>query len=387
MAQISLFQLLTPLMLMVFAGGFAAIYLYDRSGQRSALFFALSYLAAATGFLLDFFRAAIPYQLMSFLTNGPFLASTLLFAGAMHTRYGKPWPLAAMTLLYAGTLTVNFWFLVPDPNIVARIVVINAGGLSLFLFGFAALKAAPRDLIRKAMFWLMAATCAQFVIRPAMVLMPAGQELTPANYGSSVYFVTFHFVMALLTMAFAAVLFISYGMDIVRALNRRSDSDHLSGLLNRRGFEGQAGAVLAAAAVGGGPLPVMVVCDLDHFKRINDRFGHAAGDNVIQRMGYAVQTGLVGGAIAGRIGGEEFAVLLPRTTISMARLWCEGMKAALAAPSEQDGPECDILPAFTASFGIAAMQEGDNLHKLMSRADQALYCAKHDGRNCVRIAA
>ena len=128
----------------------------------------------------------------------------------------------------------------------------------------------------------------------------------------------------------------------------------------------------------------LVISDLDHFKSINDSYGHASGDRVIEAFSQFIHESKAGHHIAGRIGGEEFAIILPGTHLAAARLFAEGARSAFSAlPIEG-------LPAsrrFTASFGVAELVAGEGIDQLMRRADAALYEAKKDGRDCVRIAA
>jgi diguanylate cyclase (GGDEF)-like protein len=161
----------------------------------------------------------------------------------------------------------------------------------------------------------------------------------------------------------------------------RSETDTLSGLLNRRGFERRADAAMASAIDQ--RLPVsLVIADIDHFKSVNDTYGHAAGDNVIAAFAAFLGTAASDHHVAGRIGGEEFAIILPGTNLTAARLFAEGARSALAAMPVEGLPEDRRV---TASFGVAELLPGEGTSSLMRRADAALYQAKNDGRDCVRI--
>jgi diguanylate cyclase (GGDEF)-like protein len=127
----------------------------------------------------------------------------------------------------------------------------------------------------------------------------------------------------------------------------------------------------------------LVISDLDHFKSVNDNFGHAAGDTVIVTFARFLRSAMADHHLAGRIGGEEFAVLLPGTNLVAARLFAEGARNAFASLTV-DG----MAPTkrFTASFGVAELAGGETISDLMERADKALYLAKNSGRDCVKIA-
>src|SRR5690606_15034720 len=118
-------------------------------------------------------------------------------------------------------------------------------------------------------------------------------------------------------------------LDIMDDLNHQSQTDLLSGLLNRRGFENSAEQKLREAQGSGLPM-ALLVCDLDHFKAVNDTYGHATGDSVIRIFAERLRTGTSGDHIVGRMGGEEFAVLLCGSDLRAARLFAEGIRTTFS---------------------------------------------------------
>jgi diguanylate cyclase (GGDEF)-like protein len=184
-------------------------------------------------------------------------------------------------------------------------------------------------------------------------------------------------IAALLALAGALVL-----RTMLAELDRmreRSSTDAMTGLLNRATFEEAAAARLAET----GPRPVCVILfDIDHFKRINDTSGHAAGDRVIALLGQLLRQMSSPEAIAGRIGGEEFAVLLGGSDVGASRLYAEAIRAGLSAADFDE----TIGWRVTMSAGLAMHEAGESLHALMARADRALYAAKAGGRDRVIVA-
>jgi diguanylate cyclase (GGDEF)-like protein len=132
--------------------------------------------------------------------------------------------------------------------------------------------------------------------------------------------------------------------------------------------------------------PVSVIMfDLDHFKDVNDRYGHLCGDAVLSAVGKRMKEVLRGSDLKCRYGGEEFLVLLPETPLHGARRVADTLRREIA---ERPVPWAGEGLNVTASFGLTQTQPGEvNVHAVLARADQALYRAKDDGRNCVRIAA
>ena len=155
--------------------------------------------------------------------------------------------------------------------------------------------------------------------------------------------------------------------------------DSLTGLANRRHFMDVGNRELLLARRSGRPF-CMVMLDLDHFKSVNDTYGHAVGDRVLKRFADITLATLRASDIIGRIGGEEFALVLREMSPSGAAVVAEKLRAAVADDHSEG------LPAFTVSIGISVIEPGDkSLDDVLRRADMALYTAKKDGRNRVAV--
>jgi len=167
---------------------------------------------------------------------------------------------------------------------------------------------------------------------------------------------------------------------LIRELESQASRDSLTGLVNRRYFLAEANQQLQAAHRSPQALALLII-DLDHFKQVNDQYGHLAGDEVLVAVVDALSQHLRTADCLGRLGGEEFALLLPATTLSEAMETAERLRQATAA-LHLDIQGHPVLP--TVSIGIALLQKDDlSLSKLMHRADLAMYAAKTQGRNRV----
>ncbi|KAB2901478.1 MAG: GGDEF domain-containing protein [Dokdonella sp.] len=159
-------------------------------------------------------------------------------------------------------------------------------------------------------------------------------------------------------------------------LERQSREDALTGLANRRHFDERIVAEIAQASRHGTALSLALI-DIDHFKRINDAGGHAQGDAVLATLAAALRTHFRGGDLVARIGGEEFAVLLPQTRLQDA---CDKLEAIRVQIAERE-----LVPGWlvTISAGVAQWRLGEHRDALLRRVDGLLYAAKDDGRNRV----
>lgn len=161
---------------------------------------------------------------------------------------------------------------------------------------------------------------------------------------------------------------------------RAAQTDELTGLMNRRAFFEHAHLLYAQCRHNSQPLCALML-DMDHFKEINDTYGHQAGDQVLRQIGGVISASFRQTDVYGRLGGEEFAVLLPNTSLETARDIAEQLIRAIS------GLAAAPVHGLTASLGVASIRSVDqDLHSLMNTADKALYRAKAQGRNQVAVA-
>ncbi|MCG5513908.1 GGDEF domain-containing protein [Ectothiorhodospira shaposhnikovii] len=165
--------------------------------------------------------------------------------------------------------------------------------------------------------------------------------------------------------------------ELTRGLAYRNRHDGLTGLLNRETLIDEAEALLAVQAMA------LILMDIDHFKQVNDRYGHPVGDQILRDVAGAMRTLAPEDGLCGRLGGEEFAVILPGQIAGKA-LGCAGCIADAIRAVRRDGhPGLRV----TASFGIALASAGTSFDRLYICADDALYRAKHSGRDRIEVVA
>lgn len=158
-------------------------------------------------------------------------------------------------------------------------------------------------------------------------------------------------------------------------------TDALSGVANRKAFDEKLEYYLAAWRSERTPL-VLLLCDIDHFKRINDTHGHVAGDRVVGQIGDFLRQTLRGGDFVARYGGDEFAIVLANIDLGFAGSVAERIRAAIARRIFEVAKNQRVATTF--SMGYAVIRDGDTAESLIRRADEGLYQAKQAGRNQVQ---
>ena len=168
----------------------------------------------------------------------------------------------------------------------------------------------------------------------------------------------------------------------IEKISEEAVRDELTGLLNRKGLKEKLLELLAQEQ---SEETSVIMMDIDHFKSVNDTYGHLLGDRVIQGTGIAINKNVRGGDIAVRYGGEEFALILPGTTEEGALVVAENIRKAVNSLRWENTRTGEKIPPITLSAGIARAKDKELIEDLILRADEALYEAKRSGRDRVHI--
>lgn len=375
--------LLNPGIGVLLAAAFFLLWL-NRRDQVYVAVAASSYVTSTLAFLIQDVGPSLPYDLERLPSNICFLLTGCLLVSAVLMRYRLAIPyrtFAAIVALGAGGM---YWFLVEQPSLTARIYTVNFLIGAIAVIGAAKLyRVEKQHLVDRLLFWALVVSAANFLLRPITIMSFSGSFDNFDSFQRSLYWTTVQFTQAMISVMFALNLLIAIAIDLIAELKQEANTDKLSGLLNRRGFEMEAAAVLERRGAEDASA-CLLIADLDHFKGINDTHGHAVGDEVIRLFGRQIAMAAAGKAVAGRIGGEEFAILIPNTSLGAARTFAESLRAGLALYCAGQLPP-GLLP--TTSIGVCVAERGTSLHVMMHRADEALYVAKREGRNQVQVHA
>src|SRR5579875_3887740 len=269
------------------------------------------------------------------------------------------------------------------PRLPRRVIMFNGPiGVALVSYAVATTKVSASDssvLYALPVLW----QCLFFGRRGASaitLLVAAGDALALHSLGPFGYPERWVDVMVS-TTAIALVVTALEGRNerLLRTLSLEARVDPLTGLFNRRGFDERAGAVLTPAVRAARPFS-LVIFDIDHFKLVNDRWGHDVGDRVLRHVGRLLREQARDEDILARFGGEEFVALLADTDVAGARAFAERVRVALVRRTGE-------LPAVRLSAGVRAGEPTSEIADLLAEADLALYDAKRTGRDRTTVFA
>jgi diguanylate cyclase (GGDEF)-like protein len=290
-------------------------------------------------------------------------------------------PRYAMRLCIAGLVLLGIaYFCFVSPSLDARLYVMNFGLGVLTLIDAAYLGRAAKKTMDRMVFWVVLGLGIQGFPRTLLSLGTTGQSRDMMAFVNSSYWRWMNATYALLVVLVGLTLVAAVVADVIEELHGRAMEDPLTGLLNRRGFGEAARKQIAKAK---GRCFSIAVCDIDHFKTINDSCGHADGDTVLVKVADLLRENLRRGDELSRFGGEEFVMLLSDIHREDARDLIERLRQSIEATRFGSGSL--RRRRITASFGIAEYRVGEELEDVIRRADKMLYVAKRNGRNSALV--
>ena len=306
------------------------------------------------------------------------VAGTVLVAWGFRAFDGRAVPgigLAASVGLLCAALTLS-WLAGQRAYALAIVGLTGAAGFAMVFDSWRVLRH-PRNRAEVAMGACIASFGVVNLMRLAFTLGYEGAHRVHELYVPEPLLPLFALYFALLPVAIALLVVNLVNSRLNTRLQERATTDELTAALTRRALIEAAPRVLQRAEHDGRPMAAMML-DIDHFKAINDRQGHAAGDAVLRGVAAALRQQLRPDALLARWGGEEFVIVLAVDDERSTRLVAERLRRAAEA--------ADTGASATVSIGVSWFLPGDNLAQALSRADAALYRAKRGGRNRVEFA-
>lgn len=260
----------------------------------------------------------------------------------------------------------------------AELVFVQATGAIVLLETARGMRGRLRHAPDRMFYGLTLAFAANLVVQNLSIAFLADASMTVATWAQSPWGFALQASGATAGILFAVLILFIIGRDLVDTLRTMSETDPLSGVANRRGFDARSQATRRETA---GRAPVgLIVFDIDHFKQVNDLHGHACGDMVICAVAQMAVEMAGPRGIVGRLGGEEFAILVPGIGLKETHDLAEAMRGALRTV-RWPHPMGDL--ALSASFGATGVGREELLGDAVQRADRMLYIAKNRGRDQV----
>lgn len=378
--QTQILGLLTPVMTLLFAAMFVTFWRAGRM-KRYVLGFGIAYVLAATAFLITHFAPAGAIYVFH-VTQVFYSMSAVVLLASVCERAGQRFQFASFALVYAVSALALGVAVSLSNDVSARLIIVNMGYGVMFAIGATILLGARRrSMFDIAIIGIMALHAADHLVRPTMTLL-FEQSIAAELYRDSIYYSLIGLVLGVKGVGTAIVLIGATIADWTIAIRESSERDSLTGLHNRGSFEETFRKLLSRAHQEKRPIS-LVVADIDHFKQVNDIWGHQAGDQAISSFGQLISTMVRECDVAGRIGGEEFCIAVWDCDSEPANRLAERIRMAFSG-LRHAGLNDDVR--LTASFGVASTRAGEHFDQLFARADEALYRAKSKGRDRVECA-
>lgn len=358
---------------------FGVVFLFlQRIGHASARYWGIGYLAAAFGFATPLVLGSLPFEVQAILSNLLFFSAFFFYGHALLTHFERPlYTKARLSVVAVAVLLVSFHVFV-TPDLKRELVIGDLVCALLLAFPVWLVRKRPVALADRLMVAIASLVVLETLVRIGMLLVmtPGGSMVELSEFFESDY----AFYMQLAASIFGFLLALSVlASQISVTVDRHqhaAEHDPLTDVLNRRGFDRHVPDFRNDTPEG-----VIIACDIDHFKRINDVYGHAAGDIVLIGLADLLRRNAPEDALVARFGGEEFVVFLPGQTAAAAGQLANGMRTGL---SSLDWRNRGVTSQITASFGVSAVARGDHsIHDAIKRADDSLYAAKRGGRDQV----
>jgi len=336
----------------------------------SAWWWAGGFLGCASAFAMPTLPAIIPLAWRAAVATVMFVAGFLCFGEAMRIHFGgrRTWMTLRISIALITVIGSTAGVLLD--NLRLHLAMSDLGCALLMAVPLVATRHRPRRTGDQALIlvgWAVATDC---MMRVLAIHWLAWGGL--ADFAASPYAILYQTTGSLIGTGFAMAALASIMISVLMRYRDWAICDPLTGLLNRRGLD----EALAARDQIERCCSALILADIDHFKTVNDRFGHHRGDEIIALMASTIEDLLPRGGLAARYGGEEFLIYLPHVTASDAAAFAEMVRHEFAA---RTGSPSGVI---TASFGVAAALTGEaTLDPAIRRADQGLYRAKHTGRN------
>jgi diguanylate cyclase (GGDEF)-like protein len=371
LSPLSDLALVTPVILLCLAAAGALLWNSQRK-HRYLLWLAGSQVLIATALTAQTLLRGEHAYISNWWVAALYIGAAIAFLLTMARRLGQPISPGPIALLATGVLASVVYFLETAPSLAGALTALSLGCAAILAYGVPRFARTPKRHALERWTLVLYVLCVLLTgIRPALLwgLQGDGVPASPMWWFG---------LLHLLVMSIASTLCLGGCalLDTIHTLRQERDYDSLTGVLNRRALEDACAPIPSSRGIVS-----LIALDLDHFKRINDRYGHPVGDEVLRQVGRILRDNVREGDIVARVGGEEFIIALyrqkPEHAVQLAQ------RIALTLQLASWGGR--LPPSFqvTVSAGVVRVRLSETLAQAISRADALLYTAKRTGRNRV----
>ena len=367
-----------PLLIMLFATTMSGVWMLDTK-RKHMLLFGLGFATFATGLLLQVLHLLPSLNAAVFTATAFYLLAGLFFCEAVMVRLGRPFsPFAGVAI---SVLTLAMIAYLAQAGIAYKYIAIvsNFGlGAMIAVLCIKSQQLTEGNWIERTLHSVLMIFAMHFFLRSVLTFnmldgVASSEELISSKYWTLVT-ISVSFIGVLLGL----VILVVATADVVNELQGERDSDPLTGVLNRRGLERSIGRKVTASDKN---KRAVIIADIDHFKAINDEFGHSIGDKVLVEFASLLRLTADEGTIVGRVGGEEF-ILIVEGSAEQCEVFANRLCNHVARYSFSMLPNGRKL---TSSFGMSIMRNHETVWDAAERADIALLRVKRRGRNRVAV--
>ncbi|WEK03044.1 MAG: GGDEF domain-containing protein [Candidatus Devosia phytovorans] len=376
MDTFSNFAFLLPISMALFGIVFLVL---GTLGQETAKAWGLAFIFGALSYIAPLLP--VPVQLQALFGNATILVSFFYYGEALLRHFNAPRRTSARVIFCLFAYAAITGIIVGLNNLALELTVSDIAVSLLLGVPLAMVLPQAKSPMDRVLVTVAGIVVLDIVVRLFVFNVVVGLSADLADFAGSSYTYYMQVSVGVLSVAFALAGFGSVAFATLDQYRSAAEQDPLTNLLNRRGFDRAAGALTMAQRLGG----VVMACDIDSFKQVNDSFGHASGDQVLRGLADLLTSRLPGSAVVARFGGEEFVVFLPDMPLASGAALGQSIRAEFSA---RDWRQADVPRQITMSIGVAAPLESEgSVHDALARADRALYAAKSGGRNRVMIDA
>lgn len=376
----------SPTIIFLFSMIFVGVWAMSGRSRHYLLLFATTFCLFGIAVTLRILRLPSAPGSSAMITTILGLTSAILMAKGAAARYRITLNTTLLASLAAILLAAASYLEYVQHDLAQRIHLLNLGTVVLLSSVIPHWWRIPAQRsVDRLLFWVYAMFTIGFIPR-ALLFTTSNVPAYVWEFAHSPFWISVQLMLFLSMIVLALAILSAAIVDLIEDLQKERNLDSLTQLHNRRSFEERS---LTAVKERRYRAISLMMCDIDFFKSINDTYGHSAGDQVLQAVGRILLECCRTEDVAARVGGEEFAVLLPDTTLEGATQFADRVRNNLAqtlftVKSLSDAS--NVTQSVTASFGVAQRRRNESMKDLLSRADAMLYAAKSNGRNNVTIA-